>query len=279
MNIALPAFILLLFVVPGYLFLSAFYRKENTRFESKPLDVFSAQALLSALALHFIALSIVSLWFSQQESYHLLLKLVLSKPLRTAEFESLRDQLTYILGYSASVSALGYLIGKLAQLLRFRLNPYKNSRFAYNTPWYYELRGKLSPTENANLTKVSCMLESAGETFLYYGILDDFYLTPNGGLDRVVLTEVARRKITQDDPLTEDTDSSSKGETLDRFYQIKGDRLIIKNEEIQTLNIEYVYIGLKGNKAQLTTIKEKLSNLYTKCFSSACSKSHRCDKE
>ncbi len=235
MNIALPAFILLLFVVPGYLFLSAFERKENTRFEAKPFDVFSAQALVAALILHCVAVALLFYFVTSKISLDLLLKLLLTYKLSKSDLAILHNKILYILTYFGALSLAAFFFGKIAQKMRFWLNPYKDSRFSYNTPWYYELKGKLSTAESAEFTKISCMLQSGGSTYLYYGILEDFYLTQNGELDRLVMSEVVRR------PLHDDETPENSG--ADRFYSIKGDRLIIKYSEIQSLNIEYLYVN------------------------------------
>lgn len=42
MNIALSAFLLLALIIPGFVFLNAYDRKENTAIERKPFDVSSA---------------------------------------------------------------------------------------------------------------------------------------------------------------------------------------------------------------------------------------------
>ena len=79
------------------------------------------------------------------------------------------------------------------------------------------------------------MWNESNISFLYYGVLEDFYLASSGQLDRVVLSDAMRRPIELDKPLS--TDSS-----VARFYEIKGDRLILKYEDIKNINIEYLYI-------------------------------------
>ncbi|MGE6106049.1 hypothetical protein ACLHZT_20965, partial [Aeromonas veronii] len=69
--------------------------------------------------------------------------------------------------------------------------------------------------------------------FAYYGFLDDFYLDQDGQLDRIVLFDVYRRDIKSDDNGENNTE---------RYYQIKGDRLILKYSQIINMNLEYLYI-------------------------------------
>ena len=128
------------------------------------------------------------------------------------------------------------MVGKIAQSLIFKLNPYKSSLLAFDTPWYYELTGKLSDKKDAQLIKLSCLVESKNISFLYYGVLEDFYLNGDGQLDRVVLSDAMRRPIENDERSLED-------EQQKRFYEIKGDRIILKYDDIKNVNIEYLYMA------------------------------------
>jgi len=59
--------------------------------------------------------------------------------------------------YFSSAFVLVFISGKVFQKIIFALNPYKSSIFSFDTPWYYELKGKLSETQDAQLIKLSCL--------------------------------------------------------------------------------------------------------------------------
>ena len=90
-----------------------------------------------------------------------------------------------------------------------------------------------------------------GDSYIYYGTLDAFYFNDEGQLDRLILIGVARRKLNADYQtqgseivLDNNTQEQSEKESLPgpRFYDIEGDRFIIKYEEIKNINIEYYYV-------------------------------------
>ena len=115
--------------------------------------------------------------------------------------------------------------------------PYNSSIGAFDTPWYYELKAKISEQSNAQMIKVSCLQELKSSAYLYYGILEDFYLDKSGQLDRIVISDAFRRKLEDDDPY-----NSEQKPEKSRFYQIKGDRLVLKYSTLINLNIEYLYV-------------------------------------
>lgn len=108
---------------------------------------------------------------------------------------------------------------------------------------HYELKGKLSETKDAQIIKISCLVESNNASLLYYGILEDFHLDIDGQLNRIVLSDVLRRPLDADDAQFDEplNDEPSLG-VSSRFYEIKGDRLMLKYDDIKNINIEYLYI-------------------------------------
>ncbi len=233
MNIAFPAFLILLLILPGFIFLSAHERKENTAIERKPFDVSSAIALFFALLIHLILSGLFS-FFGLTPDYSLPLKLALGLKTLTYDLESIEDHALAVTLYFLLSFSLPYLLGKFTQWVRFSLNPYKDSRFSFDTPWYYELKGKLSDVHDAQIIQLTCLQDLSEGTYLYYGVLEDFYLDREGQLDRVVLSDVFRRKLASDD--------GGQPESQNRFYGIKGDRLVLKYADIRNINIEYLYI-------------------------------------
>lgn len=236
MNIAFPAFFILLLIIPGFIFQNSYEKVENTSIEKKPFDVSSSLAFFYALMLHVFLIGIFTPIIGHNINYEICLKLLTgSKSISELELRAISNNIAYIVLYFASSFLSAYIFGKLFQKLILHFNPYKSSKYAFETPWYYELKGKLSETKNAQLIKLSCLVESKNTAFLYYGVLEDFYLDSNGQLDRVVLSDAIRRPIESDE--LEFTNTSTA-----RFYEIKGDRLILKYEDIKNINIEYLYI-------------------------------------
>ncbi|MEZ8028331.1 hypothetical protein [Enterovibrio norvegicus] len=147
------------------------------------------------------------------------------------ELSTISPDVLRIGGYFCGLYFAAYLLGKLSQFFMLKWNPYKTSMFAFDTPWYYELKGKLSAQQDAQIIKLSCLQDGV----LYYGFLEDFYLDKDGQLDRLALSDVSRRTINDDD----DNEQSDREQ---RYYPIKGDRLILKYGDISNVNIEYLYL-------------------------------------
>ncbi|WP_240223200.1 hypothetical protein [Rheinheimera hassiensis] len=233
MNFAVPAILIFILLLPGFIFLNAFEKSENTELERKPFQASSAGAFAVALVLQVFFCNAVNALV--EIDINLFIKVLMAVKLTDAELISISKNYVLIAGYFISSFVVAFLLGKLLQKLLLELNPYKSSAFSFDTPWYYELKGKISEAESAQLIKVSCMQDCKDGTVFYYGYLQDFYLNKSGQLDRLVLSDVYRRKIESDE--TEDHTSNNA-----RFYKIKGDRLVIKYEHILNLNIEYLYI-------------------------------------
>ena len=235
MNIALPAFFLLLLVIPGFIFHSTFEKVENASIERRAFDVTSSKALFYSLTIHLIALWIVLPIFSVTVDLTVALKVLTgSKQLDVKDFSLFEKNFGFVLLYFVIIYFASWVLGKLSNHVVLKYNPYKTSRFAFDTPWYYELKGKISEQENAQIIKLSCLLDTKNESYLYYGFCDTFYLNREGQLDRIILTDAKRRKISQDE--------NEKGNNSERFYEVKGNRLILKYEDIRNINIEYLYI-------------------------------------
>ncbi|MDW2193153.1 hypothetical protein [Vibrio sp. 1641] len=250
MNIAFPAFFLLALILPGFIFTSAYERKENTTLERKPFEASSASALMCALFLQLIYGYVVHTSIMPID-FALCIKLMTGVKLTNGDIEALSPDVGYISSYFIGLYVISFVSGKLLQNILFKLNPYKSSRFAFDTPWYYELKGKLSSDADAEIIKVSCLLDTKEGSFLYYGYLDDFYLDQDGQLDRLVLFDVYRRDIKADDNSTPEEDNATQNEDNSesgRYYQVKGQRLILKYNQIINLNIEYLYIYEESNE-------------------------------
>lgn|GEM_PF-1541073 len=239
MNIAFPAFFLLALVLTGFIFLNAFERRENTNLEKIPFSSASARALVSSGIIHLILLSIVH-QFILPVDFSVSIKLITGAKLTDSDISGLQVDVVNIVFYFLSTYIVAYILGKFLQIAVLKFSPYKSSKFAFDTPWYYELKGKLSEEADAEIIKISCLVNSGECAYLYYGYLQDFYLDDSGQLDRLVLSDVYRRNIQDDEDLPI---GKIAGDQQDqRFYQIKGDRLVLKYDKVVNLNIEYLYM-------------------------------------
>ncbi|WON77443.1 hypothetical protein [Serratia sp. UGAL515B_01] len=122
-----------------------------------------------------------------------------------------------------------YLLGIIAQKIMFKLNPYKESLFSFNLHWYYELKGKVEKSKNADFIKMTFMVEVNGSAYLYSGILENSHLNPDGILERIVISDVTRVML-------------HKNYHKSRTARINLDRMIMRYSEIKSITIEYLVV-------------------------------------
>lgn len=225
MNVAFPAFFILLLILPGFLFVNRFEKKENFNLESKGVDTTSAQAICSAIFLHTVMV-ILSGIFGQDINFSIVFKILINDKLSNTELGMITLNISWILLYFSSIFILAYLSAVFLQFAMFKTNPTKESKFAFNLPWYYELKGKVNKANNADIIKLTCMVVAGKDTYLYKGYLEDFYLNRDGSLDRVFLSDVTRRLL---------KNNSHNNVPI----KINITRMMIKYNEIHNLTFDY----------------------------------------
>lgn len=123
------------------------------------------------------------------------------------------------------------LIGGLIQRLRF-LKKIKQQRFP-------------------DCTYVAVLVESIKSTYIFFGILSSWKLNANGDIDKIVLSGARRRIMgsdVEDKTIEVENDEATPNESLEdrlnneKFYPIMGNYLIIRGEEMRTLNIQYIWL-------------------------------------
>lgn len=243
MNIAFPAFFLLVLVLPGFIFLGSYSRSENTRLDNRAFDSSSASALFIAAFLHAIWIFLASS-FGKPVDFELAIKLMTGTKLSETDTLLLASNMLWIWQYFLSIFFASWFLGNAFQKTVTYFFPYKDSFLSFDTPWYYELKGFLSKEKDAQLIELSCLCDNKDGSYLYYGILEDFYLDNNGQLDRLVLSNVYRRKLSADDEDSHGTEGTKPKESDHRYYKVRGDRLILKYTDISNINIEYSYFYL-----------------------------------
>lgn len=243
MSIALPTLFLLLFLLPGIL-LSYAYRRgffQPNRVTLGPLRNEFGVGIVWALVLHplFIYVTVgLDIW--QPDGAVLLA--VLSGSLSAVSQEDIAQ--VYSLFVYAGLTSIGaFLFGGIVHLgvrggkldIRFEL-------LRFNNEWFYLFSGeaRLFDTPGPNtlpaiwkraqrtVKNVHCSaVVTVGEhTYQYRGVLSDYHFDADGALDSVVLQSAQRIPL-----------DGLDGE--DGFTPIPGDFLLIRYEDMKTLNIAY----------------------------------------
>jgi len=243
MNIALPALVVFALLLPGFIARSRIKRAERSSLDYSPFGQIVTEAVLWAGGLHLLWLAFAGLLFGRQVQPSLLLGLLVSDaPSQARAIANLTVEAGWVAGYFGSLISFAYLAPALARaaIIRWRLDragaPLSPLLRFHAAPWYYLLTGAdFPPGEEPDCIVVSGIVNISGKPWIYMGILDDFFLDPEGRLDRMVLQEVMRR------PLEADKQSGTPAEQeLARFYVVDGDYFVLRYAETITLNVEYI---------------------------------------
>lgn len=94
-------------------------------------------------------------------------------------------------------------------------------------------------------TVVAAVVEFKAEgSYLYQGMMLDYEVNEAGDLDRLLLVQTQRRKLTSDRAY--DAAMNQHEEDTNRFYLIAGDVFVLRYDEIRTLNVTYLSLGSSG---------------------------------
>ena len=244
MNLALPALVVFLLLLPGFIARSRIKRVERLSLDYSPFGQVVTEAVVWAGALHLLwvsAMHRLTAWTLRPD-----IALELLSTDATAQARALHAvaaETPAVVAYFATLLVFAHLgpsaVRALVSWRRLdridsRLSPWL--RFS-GAPWYYLLSGADFRREDApDFIAISAIVDIAGEPFLYTGILDDYFLDPEGQLDRLVLQQVMRR------PLARDKAEGSADPGLERFYAVDGDYFVLRYAEAITLNVEYIRV-------------------------------------
>lgn len=239
MNVALPALIVFLLLLPGFIFRTNLKRAERTSLDYSPFGHVVSEAVLWALALHLSWLGLAHCWPGREVDPVVLLKLLSSAPaIQSEASEVVGTEFRWIAAYLVTLLITSYILPLTVRRIisSYRLDR-ADARFSpvfrfHRAPWYYLLTGADFRREDAPDLIIVAAIVEVGDPMLYVGVLDEFYVDAEGQLDRLVLQNVARRPIASDK-----TPGDDPGES--RFYDVDGDYFVLRYSEAITLNIQY----------------------------------------
>ncbi|MGD9169607.1 MAG: hypothetical protein PVI97_06045 [Candidatus Thiodiazotropha sp.] len=257
MNVAFPALLTFLLILPGYIFRAAFTRSERTQLDNRPFTSETVKSLIITIFLHTFWIQSAKLFSPISIDYHVFLTLFTAArgDLLELAINKSVDHIPAFITYLMTIYIFSYLLGLSAQkmVIKYKLDRHHllSELFRFDTPWFYLLKGYNDEGDEADFVKLAVTVKQVEATYLYYGILEDFFLTESGNLDRIVLSSVVRRQITADDTMM-NVENESDFSQQASFYEISGDRLVLKYKDITSLNIEYCKI-IENNAYPLVT--------------------------
>ncbi|WP_129587695.1 hypothetical protein [Herbaspirillum robiniae] len=256
MNLALPALVVFLILLPGFLFRSRFKHVELTSLDYSPFGEVVVEATTWAAILHAIWIAGAAFFFENYFDIGILLKLISAHQASQADaIKEISGKADQVEVYFASIIFGAYVIPTvlrwgIKELRLDRIDSFAARYFRFHkAPWYYLLTGAdFSEEEQPDFIYISAIVDVAGDAVLYKGILDEFFVNADGVLDRLILQDVSRRPIGADksaetaDGLASADSSATASAALpqSRFYPVDGDYFVLRYSEAITLNIQYI---------------------------------------
>jgi hypothetical protein len=244
MSVALPALVVFVLLLPGFVTRSRLKRAERLSLDYSPFGQVVTQAVLWSVVLHLGWLFLTDAFTGRTLRPDVLLELLGSdSSAQVRALDAVAADATPVARYFGTLLLFAYAAPAGVRWLieRYHLDrlgsPLSGALRFTGAPWYYLLSGADFPhDETPDLIYVSAIVSVAGQPILYTGVLDDYFLDPDGRLDRVILESVMRR------PLARDKESAGRP-GIDRFYPIDGDYFVLRYSEAITLNIEYIKLA------------------------------------
>lgn len=249
MNLALPALVVFVVLLPGFIARSRIKRAERLSLDYSPFGQVVSEAIVWAGAMHVVWIWITGLIGPKEFRSDIALELLAAdSEVQAKALEAVAVYSSWITAYFGSLFLIAFLAPSIVRSLitHYRLDRV-NSRLSgvlrfSGAPWYYLLSGADfgKKEDTPDLIAVSSIVNVSGNPYLYTGVLDDYFIDQEGNLDRLVLQEVMRR------PLDADKTAEGPDQGFERFYPIDGDYFVLRYSEAITLNIQYIKLTQDG---------------------------------
>ena len=245
MNLILSSILLFILVAPGLIFrfsyLQGTYAKLNFRVSAID-EIF--WALIPALFLQLSAVLFLENVFNTNIRIDVFYQLLTGAQSANVDFNSIRGGLFPFLMYTGALIIVSASLGRVLRAIIRKLKLDIRYRFfRLNNEWHYLFSGEIldfpdvpGESENIEIIQIDLLANTGDGTVIYSGILQDYFLSKDNGLDRIYLSQVYRRKLRDD--LSSDLQSSVQ--TIDqRYYQMPGELFVIHYDKIINMNVTY----------------------------------------
>ncbi len=263
MNIALATLTLLVILYPGFLFRRFYFTEEFSReyFKQSVTDlIFSS--ILPGFLIHFIGYFLFIKGRTQIDVITIgtLLSGTSDADKVTRAFKAVYEKSPFIISYFAGVSFVGMTAGFLTKLIvrNFKLDR-KIKLFRFQNEWHYIFSGEIldfpkvpGKAEDIDCSYVDALVKTDEGSVIYTGLLADYILTKEGGIDRIYLTDVKRRFL-KDDIIKAANASTEQKQTEEesRYYYLPGQFFIIPYNLVINLHITYYKITGTNNLKEM----------------------------
>jgi hypothetical protein len=260
MSLLFGSVFLFILISPGLLFRFSYLQGTYAKLTFKVSAVEEIfWALVPTLFLHLAAILIIENCFPYAVRLDIVYNLIIGE---ASDFSIIRQSLLPFLVYLAVLIFISVICGVILRLAVRKLKFDFYLRFLrFGNEWHYLLSGEFvnmpeagehatliqalktywrilnKPAKKVQWIQVDALVNSSEGDVIYSGILKDYFLSKDNGLDRIYLSQVYRRKYKKDLKLEPEEDRIQQLD--ERYYSMPGHLFIIQYSHIQNLNITY----------------------------------------
>lgn len=248
MSIALSTLVLFFLLVPGIAFRRFYYSEEFSReyFKETFFAVFIA-TIIPSLFFQFLWYQSVKV-FGFYVDLSVFGDLISSKPSNTT-FKNIEKNSLNVLVYNLTMFLTAGFTGYISkQIVRKYKLDRRHKFFRFQNSWHYILKGEffdfpraeivldIDKVEDIEFVFVDVIVEINNASYIYDGVLVDYELSSNGGLDTISIANAQRRNLSDDAKYSK---KGTKKDNSEKYYSIDGHILVLKYCEIKNLNFIY----------------------------------------
>jgi len=254
MNIAFPALLIALLILPGAIFRYSYARGSwgwTSPISFRSISDELAYSAVFAVGLQFLWQGLSRI-FGYTADFHSLVAFLSGTfgahgELYERAIRSIADHPTAIAIYFLSLACASAVAGRAThRLVRGARLDLSTQIFRFKNEWHYLLTGEVLSFKEVSLKQrevdgvyLSAVVDHSKDTYLYRGIVEDWSFDQDGRLETICLSFTHRRLLSQDrghahaEPAGEEIPPDS------RYYKIHGDLFVLRYSEIKTLNLDY----------------------------------------
>lgn len=257
MEIALGGIVILIILLPGISFRKGYFSEEfSNQYTIRDFFQLFINTLFPSLISYVIFLPIIYFIFGYYYDFKILLGILSSsEKLVELSINSISVFKFQILLFQTIINSTSFYVGyKLKNFILKDSFDAKNKFFRYKNVWHYLLSAKFmlfqrsqielrnNKIEDIDITFIDALLIVGEHSCIYTGILVDYELSAEGGLDLLYIKNAQRKFIN-------DNDSS-------QYKDIDGHIIILKYENIINLNLSFIQvIELEDDNIEFTLIE------------------------
>lgn|SRR5690606_15446437 len=243
MEIALGGIVILIILLPGISFRKGYFSEEfSNQYTIRDFFQLFINTLFPSLISYLIFLPITYFIFGYYYDFRILLGILSSSEKLV---ENSINQINYfkfeILAFQIIINTVSFAFGyKLKDFILKNSYDAKNKFFRYKNVWHYLLSAKFmlfkrsqielirDKIEDIDITFIDALLTLGEHSYIYTGILVDYELSTDGGLELLYIKNAQRKFI------------SEKNST--KYKDIDGHIIILKYDNIINLNLSFIQV-------------------------------------